>query len=133
MDYSALIAAATEVQIRAYAKYSGFAVGAAVLTKSGKVFVGCNVENISFRLTMCAEQVAIGAAVASGETEFVAMAVVTSSTQPAVPCGGCRQVLAEFNPGLEVISVTLAGKKETYSLRELLPRPKQGILESQDE
>jgi cytidine deaminase len=133
MDYSALIAAATEVQTRAYAKYSGFAVGAAVLTKSGKVFVGCNVENISFRLSACAEQVAIGAAVANGETEFVAIAVVTNSTQPTVPCGGCRQVLAEFNPGLEVISVTQAGKKETYSLRELLPRPRQGILESPDE
>jgi cytidine deaminase len=133
MDYSALIAAATEAQTRAYAKYSGFAVGAAVLSKSGKVFVGCNVENISFRLTTCAEQVAIGAAVANGETEFVAIAVVTNSTQPTVPCGGCRQVLAEFNPGLEVISVTQAGKKETYSLRELLPRPRQGILESADE
>jgi cytidine deaminase len=133
MDYSGLVAAAAKVQTRAYARYSGFAVGAAILTKSGKVFVGCNVENISFRLTTCAEQLAIGSAVAGGETEFVAIAVVTNSTQPAVPCGACRQVLAEFNPGLEVISVTLAGKKETYSLRELLPRPRQGILESRDE
>jgi cytidine deaminase len=130
MDYTALIIAATEVQTRAYAKYSGFAVGAALLTKSGKIFVGCNVENISFRLTMCAEQSAIGAAVANGEREFVMLAVVTNSKDPAVPCGGCRQVLAEFNPDLEVISVTLAGKKETYLLSELLPRPRQGILES---
>jgi cytidine deaminase len=130
MDYTALIIAATEVQTRAYAKYSGFAVGAALLTKSGKIFVGCNVENISFRLTMCAEQLAIGAAVANGEREFVMLAVVTNSKDPAVPCGGCRQVLAEFNPDLEVISVTLAGKKETYLLSELLPRPRQGILES---
>jgi cytidine deaminase len=133
MDYTALIDAAREVQRRAYAKYSGFAVGAALLTRSGKVFVGCNVENISFRLTMCAEQVALGAAVAASETEFVALAVVTNSKHPAVPCGGCRQVLAEFNPKLQVISATLAGKQETYSLHELLPRPRQGILESADE
>lgn len=133
MDYTALVNAATEVQTRAYAKYSGFAVGAALLTKSGKVFVGCNVENISLRLTMCAEQLAVGAAVANGEREFVAIAVATNSKHPAMPCGGCRQVLAEFNPDLQVISVTLAGKKETYLLSELLPRPRQGILESMDE
>ena len=133
MDYTALIAAATEAQTRAYARYSDFAVGAALLTKSGKIFVGCNVENISFRLTMCAEQLAVGAAVANGEREFVAVAVVTNSKDPAVPCGGCRQVLAEFNPDLQVINVTLAGKKETYLLSELLPRPRQGILESNDE
>ena len=133
MDYTALIAAATEAQTRACNKYSDFAVGAALLTKSGKIFVGCNVENISFRLTMCAEQLAVGAAVANGEREFVAVAVVTNSKDPAVPCGGCRQVLAEFNPDLQVINVTLAGKKETYLLSELLPRPRQGILESNDE
>ncbi|MDB6058496.1 MAG: cytidine deaminase [Verrucomicrobiales bacterium] len=130
MSNQQLVDAAINVRSHAHAPYSRFAVGAALLTRSGKVFVGCNVENVSLRLTLCAEQGAVSAAVASGERDFVAMAVVADSTEPVVPCGGCRQMLAEFNPDLEVITSTPNGRVEKYGLNELLPRPKQGILES---
>lgn len=130
MSETELINAAREVRKHAHAPYSKFAVGAAILTKSGKTFVGCNVENVSFRITLCAEQSAVAAAVANGETDFVAVAVVTDSKEPVMPCGACRQVLAEFNPAVRVISSNLEGRTETHSLSELLPRAMQGILES---
>jgi cytidine deaminase len=130
MDKAKLITSATEVRRHAYAPYSNFAVGAALLTKSGKVFTGCNVENLSLRLTVCAEEAAVAAAVANGEKEFVAVAVVADSKEPAMPCGGCRQILAEFNPTMEVITSTVDGREEKFRLNDLLPRPKQGILES---
>src|SRR3982751_1677027 len=101
MDEKDLIRVATEVRERAYAPYSHFLVGAALRTRSGRVFRGCNVENLSYRLTTCAEQSAVSAAVAEGETDFVEIAVVTDSKEPAVPCGGCRQLLAEFSPDLK--------------------------------
>jgi cytidine deaminase len=125
-----LVSLALEVRKRAYAPYSNFLVGAALRTKSGRVFVGCNVENISFRLTTCAEQNAVAAAVAEGETEFVEIAVVAEAREPVVPCGACRQTLAEFNPNISVVMATLDGRQETSPLNELLPRPTQGILES---
>jgi len=130
MSETELIEAARDVRKHAHAPYSKFAVGAAILTKSGKTFVGCNVENVSFRITLCAEQAAVAAAVANGETDFVAVAVVTDSKEPVMPCGACRQVLAEFNPAVRVISANLEGRTETHSLSELLPRALQGILES---
>jgi cytidine deaminase len=130
MDKAKLIASATEVRRHAYAPYSNFAVGAALLTKSGKIFTGCNVENLSLRLTVCAEEAAVAAAVANGEKEFVAVAVVADSKEPAMPCGGCRQILAEFNPTMEVITSTVDGREEKFRLNDLLPHPKQGILES---
>ena len=130
MNKTELIEAAAKARSRAYAPYSKFSVGAALLTRSGRVFVGCNVENISFRLTMCAEQAAVAAAVAEGELDFVAVAVVADSREPIVPCGACRQVLAEFNPKMDVVIASVNGSKETLSLSELLPRPAQGILES---
>lgn len=130
MSKTKLIEAASQVRSAAHAPYSKFCVGAALLTKSGNIFVGCNVENISLRLTICAEQAAVAAAVSAGETEFLAVAVVVDSKQPAMPCGACRQVLAEFNPSIEIISATVDGRTETVSLTELLPRPRQGILES---
>jgi cytidine deaminase len=129
MSDNELLDMATKARLRAYAKYSDFAVGAALQTKSGKVFQGCNVENISFGLTMCAERVAIGAAIAVGEKEFVSIAIVADSNAPILPCGACRQVLAEFNPGLRIVSSTLSGRREVVDLAELLPRPAQGILE----
>lgn len=113
---------------RAYAPYSKFAVGAALLAPSGEVYCGCNVENISFGLTMCAERVAIGCAVESGCTKFERLALVSNSAEPVVPCGACRQVLAEFNPSLEVISSTLGGIISKVSLEWLLPKATQGIL-----
>ena len=129
MSNSELIEAARAARKHAYAPYSHFAVGAAVLTGSGKTFVGCNVENLSFRLTVCAEQAALAAAVAAGRRDITAVAVIADSKEPALPCGGCRQMLAEFNPKLQVIASTLDGRTQTYSLEELLPKPKQGILE----
>ena len=129
MNNSELIAEATKVRKSSYSPYSCFAVGAAILAKSGRIFTGCNVENISFRLTLCAEQGAVAAAIAQGEKEFLAVAVVADSEKPIVPCGACRQLLAEFNPTMEVIMATLSGVQETVSLSELLPRPTQGILD----
>ena len=129
MDDKKLIEMAKEVRQRAYAPYSNFLVGAALLTKSGRVFRGCNVENLSYRLTCCAEQAAICAAVAEGEKEFSEIAIVTDSKTPAVPCGACRQTLAEFNPDMKIVMHTVSGKTETAMLRDLLPRPSQGILE----
>jgi cytidine deaminase len=130
MDTTALIKAALDVRNHAHVPYSNFAVGAALLTQSGKVFTGCNVENLSYRLTVCAEEAAAAAAIAAGERNFVAIAIVADSIEPAMPCGACRQVLAEFNPDLEVITSTPAGRSETARLSELLPRAKQGILET---
>jgi cytidine deaminase len=130
MDNKMLISAAVDVRNKAYAPYSGFSVGAALLTKSGEIFTGCNVENISYRLTVCAEQAAVASAIAQGHRDFVSIAVVADSDQPIVPCGACRQLLAEFNPSLSVIMATTTGKEEEVRLSELLPRPAQGILES---
>lgn len=130
MSNKKLIDAALEARSRAYAPYSNFAVGAALLTKSGRIFRGCNVENVSFRLTVCAEQVAVATAIAEGESEFEEIAVVADSKEPVMPCGACRQTLAEFSPNMKVVMSTLDGRSETRSLAELLPHPCQGILES---
>lgn len=126
MDLEKLLEAAWQARGMAYAPYSNFAVGAAVLTADGAVFVGCNVENISFGLTICAERVAIGAAVAAGAREFLAVAVVAETDVPISPCGACRQVLAEFG----VSRVVLSNRAETleFRLEELLPRASAGIL-----
>ena len=128
MNFDALIEAAVKARNAAYAPYSKFAVGAAVLTKSGRVFSGCNVENISFGLTICAERAAIFSAVASGERQFDAVAVIADSVHPVTPCGACRQVMAEFADDLQVCSVNLHGVRFTSTLGELLPRAKEGIL-----
>jgi len=122
-----LIAVAWEVRERAYAPYSNFKVGAALLSADGQVFQGCNVENISYGLTICAERVAIGAAVAQGVTKFVKVAVVADTKEPVSPCGACRQVLAEFG----VKTIILANKQGSvaFSLEELLPRASTGILD----
>jgi cytidine deaminase len=128
MNMYTLLAQARQARECAYAPYSKFAVGAALQTKSGQVFCGCNVENLSFGLTCCAERNAVFAAVGAGEREFVAIAVVADSKQPVTPCGACRQVLAEFGLDLEVCSGNLQGETYTASLRELLPRAKEGIL-----
>jgi len=116
-----LVEAARQVQKKAYAPYSNFKVGAALLGKSGAVFIGCNVENSSYGMTMCAERNAAAHAVASGEREFSALAIVTDALKPTPPCGACRQVLVEFSPDMDVILVTTQGQRNTFSLRELLP------------
>ena len=121
---------ALESRAAAYAPYSRFAVGAALETASGKVFTGCNVENLSFGLTICAERNAVFAAVAAGEREFARIVIVADSQEPVSPCGACRQVLAEFSERMEVRCVNLQGKEFTARLDELLPRAKTGILDS---
>ena len=130
MSDSELIKKAMEARSRAHAPYSKFTVGAALLTKSGRVFSGCNIENISLGLTMCAERVALGAAVSDGQKEFVAIYLIADSKRPVLPCGACRQVLAEFNPALKIVTSTISGERETAELKDLLPRPTQGLLES---
>lgn len=128
MDFASLIETARLARENAYAPYSRFAVGAALRTKGGRVFTGCNVENLSFGLTICAERVAVGAAVAAGEREFEALAVVADSREPVTPCGACRQVLAEFSMTLPVCSANLEGAVYESSIAALLPRAKEGIL-----
>jgi cytidine deaminase len=122
-----LIAAAWDAREMAYAPYSKFHVGAALLASDGRIFPGCNVENISYGLTNCAERVAIGTAIAAGARSFEKVVVVADTAQPISPCGACRQVLAEFG----VKSVILANRtqKVTFSLEELLPRASTGILD----
>jgi cytidine deaminase len=122
-----LIQSASEARLKAYAPYSRFAVGAAVQCRSGAIYVGANIENISFGLTVCAERIAIGTAVAAGEREFVAIAVVADTVEPIVPCGACRQFLAEFAPDLIIVSATLRGDQKIENLSHLLPDPKRGI------
>ena len=132
MKLDKLVLAAKKAREQAYASYSGFTVGAAILTKSGQVFVGCNVENASLGLTICAERSAVVTAVGDGEKDFEAIAIVANSNKPALPCGACRQVLAEFSPSMEVFVATTAGKQQQFSLSALLPLPKQGLFENPD-
>ena len=127
-QFNDLIALALAARSKAYVPYSKFAVGAAIQCKSGAVFVGANIENRSFGLTICAERVAIGAAVAGGERDFVAIAVTADSDEPIVPCGACRQFLAEFNPDLIIVSATVHGDRKIDCLSRLLPDPTRGIL-----
>jgi len=124
-----LIKQAIEVASQAYAPYSKFHVGVALLGKDGRIFTGCNVENISYGLTICAERNALSSAVAAGCRDFTKMVMTTDTKEPASPCGACRQVLAEFNPDLEILLANFHGKSVTFSLSELLPRPTSGILD----
>lgn len=128
MDFPELIEQARAAREKAYAPYSKFAVGASLLTSSGRVFTGCNVENLSFGLTICAERNAMFAAVAAGERKFTKIAIVSDSKTPVSPCGACRQVLAEFGLDLEVCSANLQGDRFKARLDELLPRASEGIL-----
>lgn len=120
MGSDPLIEAARMVQRHAYVPDSNFRVGAALESADGKVFVGCNVENASFGLTMCAERVAVGAAVAAGVRSFRRIVVATDRDPPAPPCGACRQVLAEFGLDLQVDGVGPASH-QGWTLEELLP------------
>lgn len=116
-----LVMCAKEAAAYAYAPYSNFTVGAALLTTKGKVYTGCNIENASYGATNCAERTAIFKAVSEGERNFVAIAVVAGDGSTAYPCGICLQVMNEFMPKAEVI-LEEKGKIVTYSLSELLPK-----------
>jgi cytidine deaminase len=116
-----LIMAARLSREAAYAPYSIFKVGAAVLTADGQVFTGCNVENASLGATVCAERVAIFAAVAAGQRQIKALAVIADAPQPVAPCGLCRQVLQEFGADCQVIMANLTGEYRVMTMEQLLP------------
>ena len=107
----------------AYAPYSDFRVGAAILAHDGSDGVGCNVENASYPAGMCAERMAVGALAARGVRRFDLLVIATEADSPTPPCGVCRQVLAEFAPALPIVSVTRSGTAERWSLADLLPSP----------
>jgi cytidine deaminase len=117
-----LLAAAREIRGRAYVPYSGFQVGAAILAEE-EVFTAVNVENASYPLSVCAERNAVAAMVAAGKRRVQAVAVVTDAERPTPPCGGCRQVLAEFGIDAVVVSETLGGVRARWTVSELLPEP----------
>lgn len=115
-----LIQAAREAREKAYAPYSGFKVGAAVLNRDGRIFSGCNVENASYGLTNCAERTAVFKAVSEGGTQLTALAVIADTRKPVAPCGACRQVMAEF--GIEkIIMCNTKGERHIATLDQLLP------------
>lgn len=118
-----LIKKALNARKAAYAPYSKFKVGAAVETGSGRIYCGCNVENASYGLAICAERVAICNAVANGEKMFKRIVVATDSDILTPPCGACRQFLAEFNLKLEIIIANRGGKVKKYNLSKLFPNP----------
>jgi cytidine deaminase len=118
---AALRAAALAAMEQAYAPYSKFRVGAALLTPEGDIIVGCNVENASYPAGTCAERAAIGAAVVRGVRAFTHVVVATEASTPTPPCGICRQVLHEFAPTCQVISVTRGGAEAEWPLADLLP------------
>ena len=120
-QFKKLKTAAKAAAAKAYAPYSKFRVGAAVLTESGKIFAGCNVENASYGLCNCAERTAIFSAVAAGEQKFKCVVVYTPTRKATAPCGACRQVINEFGPDAVVISVCDSDRRLETTLPELLP------------
>jgi len=115
-----VVAAAAEVRTNAYAPYSEFHVGAAILA-GGRVFTGVNVENAAYPVSVCAERNAVAAAIAAGERRIDCVAVVTDADRPTPPCGGCRQVLWEFGPESLVVSETTGGERAAWALEDLIP------------
>lgn len=121
MDESELIRAASEARHEAYAPYSGFRVGAAVVCDDGRVFTGANVENAVYGLSICAERVAMSKAISEGCRRFEALAVIADGPTPCPPCGACRQFLAEFGADSLVIMANTRGETKKALIRELLP------------
>jgi cytidine deaminase len=120
---SDLLRAARAARRRAHAPFSRFKVGAALEAADGTIITGCNIENASWGLTMCAERVAMFKALSEGHRRFRRIAVVTSAASPTPPCGACRQILWEFGGDLEIILANLRRETGRHRLRELLPRP----------
>jgi len=118
-----LIAAAHAVRERAVADFSGFKVGAALETADGQIFTGCNVENASYGLTVCAERVAIFKAISEGHRDFRRIVVVADTASPTPPCGACRQIMWEFCGDIEVILANLTGVTAALQMKDLLPLP----------
>lgn len=126
MDWNQLTDLAWHTRERAHAPYSQFFVGAATVDAEGRIFTGCNVENLSFGLTICAERVAISSAIAAGSRNLQAIVVVADTDTPVSPCGACRQVMAEFG----IQKIRLCNRREflDFTLEQLLPRSSAGIL-----
>jgi cytidine deaminase len=122
-EYEALISAAKQARANAHAAYSNFRVGAGLRATSGRIFGGCNVENATYGLTICAERVAIFKAISEGERGFDAIAVVTDTDALTPPCGACRQLIWEFCGDVPVILANLKGKIETMKMKDLFPKP----------
>ena len=127
-DPTALVAAATDARERALARYSGFKVGAALETDTGTVVTGCNIENATYGLTMCAERVALYKALSEGNNVFTRVAVVADTDDPTPPCGSCRQLLWEYCGDIEVVLANLSTVKRRMRLSQLLPLPFDGRL-----
>ncbi len=117
-----LIEQARKSRENAHAPFSNFKVGAALLTESGEIITGCNIENASYGLTMCAERVAIFKAISEGEKNFKHLAIVADTENLTPPCGACRQIIWEFCGNVEIVLANLQGKTENFQMSELLPR-----------
>jgi cytidine deaminase len=124
-----LVDEAKAARENAVAPFSKFKVGAALRTKAGKIYRGCNVENCTYGLTVCAERVALLTALAAGERDFTAVAVVTQSEEPGTPCGPCRQLMWEYCGDIDVTLANLTGKKNEYKLSTLFPHPFEFTVE----
>ena len=120
-QYGRLVDEAKKAMNNAYSPYSGVKVGAALLDTKGSIFTGCNVENSSFSLTICAERVAAVKAVSAGSTNFLAIAIISNLPSFTYPCGACRQFLSEFSQDMTVLLISSENKKATRKLRTLLP------------
>lgn len=125
-DATALIAAARAVRLNAAARYSGFKVGAALEAEDGSIITGCNVENATYGLTVCAERVAVFKAISEGHRRFRRVVVVADAASPTPPCGACRQILWEFGGDLEVILANTTEETGRYQLASLFPLPFDG-------
>ena len=123
MDINELINKAKNAREHSYSPYSRFKVGAALKTKNGMVFTGCNIENSSYSLSICAEREAIFKAISAGERDLDTIAVVTDSDKLTTPCGACRQVMWEFSKDMTIVVANLKGKKKEFKIKELLAHP----------
>jgi len=119
--YKKLIGEAEQARKKAYTPYSKFKVGAAILTSEGRIFSGCNIENASFGLTICAERVAVFKAISEGFKKFEAIAIIADTIRPCYPCGACRQVILEFGEDITLIMANLKGDIKINKIKELLP------------
>ena len=123
MNADVLVEAALKARLNAHAPFSNFLVGAAIEAEDGQIFTGCNVENATYGLTVCAERVAVLKAVSEGVKKFKRIAVAADTETPTPPCGACRQIIWEFLGDVPVILTNLHGKTETIQMLALLPRP----------